>query len=46
MAQGVELRPVRYKPPRDWAEVDLDKSYVNLHNSWGREWGRKGRARD
>jgi hypothetical protein len=45
MAQGVELRPVRYKPPRDWSEVDLDKSYVNLHNSWGREWGRKGRAR-
>ncbi len=25
--------------------VDLDKSYVVLHNSWGKDWGVNGRAK-
>ena len=30
---------------RKWEDVDLDKSYVTLHNSWGQGWGEKGRAK-
>lgn len=28
-----------------WDNVDLDKSYVILHNSWGQGWGVNGRAK-
>lgn len=27
-----------------WDNVDLDRSYLKLHNSWGRDWGVGGRA--
>lgn len=30
---------------RTWADVDWDRSYVVLHNSWGPYWGVKGRAK-
>lgn len=30
---------------RTWADVDWDKSYITLHNSWGPHWGENGRAR-
>jgi hypothetical protein len=30
---------------RTWNDVDLDRSYLTLHNSWGPGWGKNGRAR-
>lgn len=30
---------------RQWEDVDLDKSYITLHNSWGKGWGVEGRAK-
>lgn len=43
---------IRYKPfswirwwYRTWRDVDFDRSYVVLHNSWGPYWGVKGRAK-
>lgn len=30
---------------RTWADVDLDRSYIVVHNSWGRDWGVNGRAK-
>lgn len=30
---------------RKWENVDLDKSYLILHNSWGQDWGTNGRAK-
>lgn len=30
---------------RAWHNVDLAKSYVTLHNSWGQDWGVNGRAK-
>lgn len=30
---------------RTWRDVDWDKSYLVVHNSWGRTWGRNGRAK-
>lgn len=29
----------------NWENVDFDKSYVLLHNSWGPTWGANGRAK-
>lgn len=31
--------------PTSLDEIDLDKSYVVLHNSWGKDWGQAGRAK-
>jgi hypothetical protein len=31
--------------PRVWANVDLDRSYITLHNSWGKDWGTEGTAK-
>jgi hypothetical protein len=30
---------------RNWDNVDFDRSYVTLHNSWGPTWGDNGQAR-
>jgi hypothetical protein len=30
---------------RNWNDVDLDKSYVTVWNSWGPSWGDKGTAK-
>lgn len=30
---------------RKWENVDLDRSYILLHNSWGQSWGVNGRAK-
>lgn len=30
---------------RTWSDVDLDKSYVTVWNSWGRGWGINGKAK-
>lgn len=30
---------------RTWADVDYEKSYVTLHNSWGQGWANNGRAK-
>lgn len=29
---------------RSWGDVDYDRSAICLHNSWGKDWGRMGRA--
>lgn len=30
---------------RKWENVDLDRSYFTIHNSWGQDWGVNGRAK-
>jgi hypothetical protein len=30
---------------RSWADVDLERSYVVLHNSWSQSWGDNGKAK-
>lgn len=30
---------------RNWENVDMERSYVLLHNSWGKNWGREGTAK-
>lgn len=35
----------RFGPITSLDEVDLDNSYIVLHNSWGRDWGFGGRAK-
>lgn len=30
---------------RTWENVDFDKSYIVLHNSWGPQWGEQGKAK-
>lgn len=30
---------------RTWRDVDFQRSYVVVHNSWGKEWGNNGRAK-
>lgn len=32
-------------PDRTWNNLDQDKSWVRLHNSWGKDWGTGGDAR-
>lgn len=44
LANGVRI--VRKNPllPAKWDNIDLDKSFVRLHNSWGTEYGQGGDA--
>lgn len=46
LALGVVVVP---KPgvtnPTALTDLDLDQSYIILHNSWGRDWGQNGRAK-
>lgn len=30
---------------RSWANIDLKRSYLTVHNSWGKTWGVVGRAK-
>ena len=30
---------------RNWSDVDWDRSYVTLHNSWSWDWGQNGTAK-
>ena len=47
LAYGVKIHwtsggLLRFWKSRTWEDVDLDKSYVKLHNSWGKDWGQDG----
>lgn len=33
---------LKFWKSRTWEDVDLDKSFVRLHNSWGKDWGQEG----
>lgn len=41
----IKFKPGTWWRKRTWADVDLQRSYVLLHNSWGRSWGQDGRAK-
>lgn len=45
MGKAVKLFWYDKKGPRDLSNLDLDKSYIVLHNSWGPEWGVDGTAK-
>lgn len=50
LAKGVKIvykpwRNLYFWRTRTWADVDFDKSYVIIHNSWGPNWGNLGAAR-
>lgn len=39
---------IKYLTPGDkvsFSNVDLDKSYITIHNSWGKSWGIEGKAK-
>lgn len=47
LAKGVKLVPYAADAVYgigNFSNVDLDKSYVRLHNSWGRDYGKGGDA--
>ncbi len=44
LAVGVEIIS-NVADPTTLAEIDLDASYVTLHNSWGRDWGNDGKCK-
>lgn len=50
LAHGVSLKykkssPVGWFKRRTWEDVDYEKSYIKLHNSWGRSWGINGECK-
>lgn len=45
IANGVRCRYVDPDGPRLWENLDLDASWVTVHNSWGPDWGFNGRAK-
>jgi hypothetical protein len=30
---------------QNWENVDMERSYITLHNSWGKSWGTNGRVK-
>lgn len=48
VATGVKIRWkswINYLVSKTWDNVDLDRSYITLHNSWSQAWGQEGRAK-
>lgn len=45
LARGVTIVWKRGAKTRTWADVDLDRSYITLRNSWGRTYGLGGDCR-
>lgn len=43
LARGVKV--VFTDNVKSWANLDYDRSYVLLHNSWGEDWGMHGTAK-
>lgn len=44
-AVGIELVFLPNAPAAEFAYLDLDRSFIVLHNSWGRFWGQDGRCK-
>lgn len=45
MARGVSCKFIHKGNKTEWDNVDKYASYVTLHNSWGKSWGRYGLAK-
>ena len=45
LARSVRLKKSDGYPAHEWREVDLDKSFFVLWNSWGPNWGVQGYAK-
>lgn len=45
LAQAVKIVWLRPGGETTWANVDVDHSWIVLHNSWGKDWGVNGRCR-
>lgn len=43
-AIGIVINWISGSSIRNFDNVDLDRSYIILHNSWGQGWGRQGRC--
>lgn len=44
LANGVRIVKLNSLLPATWENLDLDKSFVRLHNSWGTGYGENGAA--
>jgi hypothetical protein len=45
LANKVKIKKKVLLVSRTWDNVDMDRSYLVLHNSWSRSWGRDGEAK-